>query len=231
MTPWEESIYEVARQRRLEIAAEGAWRARVGGSQRGGRQLARERTEPRDFARHLRVRPRTSLQLQTGYRSTFAIAAFVRRYGGTGPDRVVRGEPGGTQGPNETFALKVVVRTAAQRNVGDIRGAAVRERNQVVELDPARLRAPAVRAYERTATSIARPHFPLYMSRDVAIADARRLWTRARGLRNPSLFQMIHEQRQGAADNLGHIAIRDRVAHQILRQAESRVRISVERHA
>ena len=132
----------------------------------------------------------------------------------------------------DPLALEAVVRSAAQRNVADVRRAIPRERYEMVELELTSLRAPALRADERTPAAIARRDFALHMRRDVAAMYAYRLRVRARprGLCCSRLLQVIHQCRQRPTDNLRHVTIGDSVAHQILRASKIGVGIGGESH-
>jgi hypothetical protein len=68
------------------------------------------------------------------------------------------------------LCLERIVRSAAQRQVLDSRGASVRKRHDVVILEEPALRTAADGADERALPSIAFPHGALDRRRDVAAA-------------------------------------------------------------
>ena len=69
--------------------------------------------------------------------------------------------------------LERIVRAAAQLQVGGIRGAAIGERDDVMEFEEAVLGAAAVRADERAAAVITRPDHAFHRGGDVAGAGRR----------------------------------------------------------
>jgi hypothetical protein len=114
-----------------------------------------------------------------------------------------------------------IVCAAAQLNVGGGRGTACGIRLDVVKLEESAFGAAPAPSHERTPPFVAPPHLALHGGRDVPRAagrTSRAAWRRCRG--TSTTFQILQQQGQGAIEDLGEIAARDRVPGQGLHAAQ-----------
>ncbi|MBI4476124.1 MAG: hypothetical protein HY654_03065 [Acidobacteria bacterium] len=113
------------------------------------------------------------------------------------------------------------MRPAPQLDVRGVRNSACGIRLHVVKLEEPSLGASAVPAHEGTPPVVTPPHVVPDRGRDVPAGGSRLSRGARRRRRGTSMtFQLFQEQRQGPIDDLGGIAVWERVAHEGLHAAQ-----------
>lgn len=119
-------------------------------------------------------------------------------------------------GPEEQIDLGTVVNSTAELEVFGGGQSSCRARDDMVELQETTLAAaPAVGADERAASAVTDEDRPLHPRRDVRGVARASTRSRTLGQRELLLEQVVEEDVERPREDLGGIAVRDRVAHQV----------------